>query len=135
MGYNDFMTDELHLEYVRLDTLSQWKRNAKRHDIGALIESIERHGFKDPPKWEPKLNDGDGGIVEGNGRDIALMSMYKANGKPAPRGIKTDKDGMWLMPVLFGVDAESQQAADHNTELSKGDDIAGIRAELVGPQN
>lgn len=121
------MEDTLRLEYVRLDKLEKWGRNLKRHDIGAIIESIQKYGYKDPMKHEPKLNGGKGGIVEGNGRDEALMSMFKEN-RDAPRGIGIDQDGMWLVPVLFGVDAESQAAAeaygiDHNNLTLQGGDF------------
>jgi len=50
--------DTLRIEYVPLDTALMWDNNLKRHDIGKLIESFRRHGFKDPPKFEPELNAG-----------------------------------------------------------------------------
>ena len=107
----------LRLEYVPLDLAMLWDDNKKIHDTGQLIASIERYGFKDPPKYEPHLNDGRGGIVEGNGRFEALAQMRR-DGFPAPRGVAVI-DSQWLVPVLFGVDAASEAAAtaygiDHN---------------------
>lgn len=112
------LQDALTMRYVPLDTALRWEVNPKRHDLPKIADSIRRHGFKDPPKFEPALNDGRGGIVEGNGRMEALEDMYEA-GEPPPRGIGTDSDGRWWVPVLFGVDAASQAEAasygiDHN---------------------
>jgi hypothetical protein len=120
------MSDKLTIEYVPLNLALLWDDNKKRHDIEALIKSFKRHGFKDSPKFEPQLNKGDGGIVEGNGRFIALDAMRNAGDDP-PRGIAVDDNGGWLVPVTFGVDAASEAAAksygvDHNAlTLSGGD--------------
>jgi len=123
----------LRLEYVPLATVALWDRNPKRHDVGGIIESIERYGFKDPPKFEPALNDGEGGIVEGNGRTVVLRMMqadYEKEDKEPPRGIALS-DGDWAVPVLFGVDAASQGAAeayaiDHNNLTMAGGDFDGF---------
>jgi len=111
--------ERLELRYVPLSRLQLLGGNAKLHDLDLIIESIKLHGFKDPAKWEPALNGGAGGIVEGNGRTEALSIMVE--GKfPAPRGIVVDADSEeWLVPVLFGVDAPDEQKAiayaiDHN---------------------
>lgn len=111
--------DLLKLEYVPLSQIVLWEKNPKQHDIGAIVESIRRHGFKDPLKFEPALNGGEGGIAEGGGRGIALRAMSDGGEEP-PRGIDVLKDtGEWAVPVLFGVDADSEAAAeaygvDHN---------------------
>ncbi len=122
--------DRLRLEYIDLEQARLWDRNPKRHDFDALATSIKRYGFKDPPKFEPLLNDGQGGIVEGNGRMETLQRMKKANEDP-PRGIATLDNGNWAIPVLFGVDSDSEVAAeaygvDHNqiTMMGSGIDIA-----------
>ena len=83
-----------------------------------LAESIQRHGFRDPPAFDPNLNEGRGGVVEGNGRAEVLRSMRESGGPP-PRGVALDKDGEWLVPVMFGLDSRSQAQAeaygvDHN---------------------
>jgi len=123
------MTERLELRYVDLATLRRWDRNAKRHDLGALAESITRHGFRDPPAYDPALNAGEGGIVEGNGRGDALSAM-QAQGQPAPRGVVVE-GGAWLVPVLFGVDAPSQAAAEaygiaHNNLTMAGGDFTDL---------
>ena len=118
--------DRLTLKYIPLSQVVLWDANPKKHDIGAIMQSIRKYGFQDPPKFSPVLNDNAGGIVEGNGRSIALRNM-KADGQPSPRGIVA-RDGEWLVPVLFGVDAESQAAAeayaiDHNSLVMSGGDF------------
>ena len=110
--------DTLSLKYVPLKTLAQWSRNTKKHDLPTIIKSFERHGFKDSLKYEPALNNGAGGIVEGNGRDQALKTMFNQNKNHPPRGI-IQRGEDWMVPVLFGVDSKSQAAAesygiDHN---------------------
>lgn len=123
--------DELAIRHVPLDQVRRWDRNPKKHDFGALIQSIARYGFKDPPKFEPALNAGKGGIVEGNGRAEAL-TMMQADGQEPPRGVAVDPEGRWCMPVLFGVDARSKAEAesygiDHNNLTLSGGDL-GIDA-------
>lgn len=125
------MTEQLQIKYVRLDELRRWDRNPKRHDLGAIADSIARHGFKDPPRYEPALNGGEGGIVAGNGRVETLGFMHE-QGRDVPRGLLLDeRDSMWLVPVLFGVDAPSQAAAeaygvDHNALVLLGGDFDAI---------
>jgi hypothetical protein len=120
--------ETLSLKYVPLSTVKQWGDNVKRHDLDTIIKSIQTHGFKDPLKFEPALNNGAGGIVEGNGRDQALKSMFAQNPKKPPRGILIGEGGIWAVPVLFGVDAKSQAMAesygfDHNQITMMGGDL------------
>lgn len=119
--------ERLEIRYVRLSDVRRWNRNPKKHDIGALVQSIRKHGFKNPPKFEPALNNGQGGLVIGNGRDEALEWMEKEDPANPPRGIATDEQGAWLVPIVFGVDAASQNAAesygvdDNNLTMMGGD--------------
>ncbi len=106
--------EKLELRYVPLSQAKLWDENPKLHDIGALMRSIELHGFGDPPKYDALL----GGLVYGNGRTQALELMRREGKKP-PRGIAILEHGEWAMPILFGVDAKSRSAAvafaiDHN---------------------
>lgn len=125
------MTEALTIEYRRLDEVARWPRNPKRHDIGAIVESIRRYGFVDPPKYDQTL----GALVYGNGRDEALEWMH-AQGDDPPRGVLVADDGMWLMPVKVGVDQESAEQAealalDHNNlTLSGGDFTAWDMARM-----
>ncbi len=107
--------EKLELRYVPLDqALRLWPDNPKRHDLNALIKSIQLHGFGDPPKFDTKLNS----LVYGNGRTEALERM-RQEGMDPPRGILKLENNQWAVPVIFGVDAKSREAAvafaiDHN---------------------
>lgn len=121
--------ERLTLRYIPLTQARRWDDNPKRHDLDALVRSIETHGFGDPPKFDTRL----GALVYGNGRTEALERMRQA-GKEPPRGIGVLDDGEWAIPVIFGVDAESRAAAvafaiDHNNLVLGGD--LGIE-EMLG---
>lgn len=105
--------DRLRLEYIPLEVVAgwRWERNPKAHDLAAVAASIRRYGMKDPLKFEPLLNGGRGGVVEGNGRLQALLSMF-ASGQVVPRGVGYDDEGGWYVGVLFGADAVSQAQAE-----------------------
>lgn len=125
------MTDErLELRYVPLEQARRWDANPKKHDLDALVRSIETYGFGDPPKYDATL----GALVYGNGRTEALERMH-GEGKQPPRGIGLLEDGRWAVPVIFGVDAESHAAAvafaiDHNNLTLLGGGL-GLE-ELLG---
>jgi len=117
------MTETLELRYIPLAQARRWDENPKRHDIEALIRSIETHGFGDPPKFDATL----GALVYGNGRTEALERMRRES-QPPPRGIGVAEDGDWAVPIIFGVDAESRAAAvafavDHNNLTLLGGDL------------
>jgi|GEM_PF-2339868 len=106
--------ERLELRYVPLAQAKRWDENPKRHDLDALVRSIELHGFGDPPKYDATL----GALVYGNGRSEALERMRR-EGKEPPRGILRLEGGEWAVPVIFGIDAQSHAAAvafaiDHN---------------------
>lgn len=124
-------SEQLTLRYIPLSQATLWDVNPKKHDIGAIAQSIAKHGFKDPAKFEPAMNNGQGGLVEGNGRAEALGWM-QAQGQEIPRGIAVDPgSGEWHMPVVFGVDADSQDQAeayaiDHNNLVMGGGDFTAV---------
>jgi hypothetical protein len=121
------MPDLLTLKYIPISKAELFDSNAKLHNLDRIIESIARYGFKSACKWESTLNDGRGGIVAGNGRVEALQEMEK-RGDDLPVGIAQDTDtGEWCVPVLFGVEADSEVVArayaldDNNLTLLGGD--------------
>lgn len=120
------MTNLLSLRYIPISQAELFDSNAKLHNIDQIIQSIARYGFKSACKWESTLNDGRGGIVAGNGRVEALRVMEE-RGDDLPIGIAQDEAGEWCVPVLFGVEAESEAIArayaldDNNLTLSGGD--------------
>jgi hypothetical protein len=116
--------DQLQLKYIPISSELFWDDNPNSHDMGQLAESMETYGFRNPPIWDSNLNGGKGGLVGGNGRNKVLLHMKTQCRKP-PRGI-LEKDSDWLMPVVFGCDAESEAQAvayaidDNNTVLGGG---------------
>jgi hypothetical protein len=86
-----------------------WTENPKQHDIGSIVESLTKYGIQELPVWDGKLNGGKGAIKAGNGRVEALWRMEK-NGYACPRGIIESPEG-WLMPVIEGVEASSEDEA------------------------
>lgn len=108
------MEDRLELRYIPLSQARKWEANPKLHDFDSLERSIVTHGFGDPPKFDSTLN----ALVYGNGRAEVLVRL-RDSGKKPPRGIAVLDNGEWAVPVIFGVDSKSRDAAvafaiDHN---------------------
>lgn len=65
---------ELKIEYLKLDELTPYEKNARKHqkeDVGAIKESIKKFGMNDPIGiWGEKNI-----IVEGHGRLLALKEL------------------------------------------------------------
>lgn len=65
---------ELEIQYVPVDKIKPYERNARRHgekDIAAIKSSIEQFGFDDPVGiWGP-----DNIVVEGHGRLLAAKEL------------------------------------------------------------
>ena len=117
--------ERLTLQYVPLREAVRWDDNPKRHDLAGLAASIRRYGFVDPPKFDAQLS----ALVYGNGRTHALEQMHEAGEEP-PRGILVDGEGRWHVPVAFGLDQQSQAAAqalavDHNNLTLLGGAFTG----------
>lgn len=115
--------DLLFIRYVPITQVQRWDRNPKLHDIGGLVDSFEKHGFRDAPIFDSTLE----AIVAGNGRAHALEWM-RSNHKDPPAGIALDDTGEWYMPLQFGIDADSREAAeafgvDHNNLTMTGGDL------------
>ncbi len=117
--------DAIAVHYVSLDDLQDTflDGNSKKHDTAKIIESIRRYGFRDPIAFDPSLNEGKGGIIEGNGRLESLIEM-RSSGMNLPRGVQ---DG-WKVPIIFGVNASSEAEAvafsiEHNWSVLWGSDI------------
>ena len=117
--------DAIAIHYVPLDDLADTflDGNSKKHDVEKLIESIRRYGFRDPIAFDSNLNNGAGGIIEGNGRLEALIEM-RSQGMNLPRGLSEG----WKVPTLFGVNANSEAEAiafsvEHNWSVLWGGEV------------
>jgi ParB-like chromosome segregation protein Spo0J len=96
----------MNIEYLRLDSVEHLPQNAKAHDLGAIIVSIQEFGFVDPIGINQVTNHD----LDGNGRLDALRSMMLAN-LPLPQNIVKDHDGMWLFPAVLLNVPEHKEAA------------------------
>jgi hypothetical protein len=109
-----------------------WVDNPKLHDIGELVSSIKKYGFKPPPQYDGTLE----AIVDGNGRTEALAWMENQD-EELPDGLAIhEATGVWAMPVLVGNDAKSVEFAKayavdaNNLTLSGGDLTLWDKARL-----
>lgn len=95
------------IRYVPLDELRKHPRNPKAHDLEALAGSVNRFGFVTPIV----LNDRDGTILEGHGRLETLEALRAKDAELLPAGLRIRRgDGMWLVPVVSGVDLAPEEA-------------------------
>lgn len=104
-------------EYVDLDVLVPWAGNPKDHDIGAIVASIQRYGFRDPVGVNRRNNE----IEEGHGRVLALSAM-RQHRMPAPSYVLVTNE-KWMIPVLFFDDDEVMQhgwSIAHNKTQERG---------------
>lgn len=130
--------ERLQMKYTPLDAALNmvWEANPKEHDYGQLIDSIRDRGFHDPPKFDPSLNEGRGGLVEGNGRVQALGMMRRA-GDDMPRGVILNDEGKWAVPILYGVNFLNEIAAeaygiDHNNmSIMAGSGVSALDASRM----
>jgi DNA modification methylase len=84
----------VHLQEVAsLDSLKPAPNNPRRHDLGAIIESLKANGFVDDIVVDRRT----GCILGGHGRWEALKAMQKAGDAPPDR--VSVKGGKWYVPV------------------------------------
>lgn len=96
------------IEYVRLDEVARWPRNAKKHDKPGIRASLVRFGWIDAIIEDARSKR----LVAGHGRLEVALDMH-AEGAEVPRGVRVDpKDGMWLIPVLRGLAFENDHEAE-----------------------
>jgi DNA modification methylase len=120
-------TDERRIEYIPLAELLTrlHPRNPKQHDIGAIVQSYQHHGYV----ANGVLDSRTGLFLAGHGRVEALSMMQKQK-MEAPRGIRNG-GADWLVPVQVGYESESDEAAlaylaadNKLTELGGWDEVA-----------
>lgn len=119
------MSTILEIQHVPLSTVKRWERNPKQHNLGALIQSIQRYGFRDAPIYDATLD----AIVGGNGR-IEALEIMQAQGYDLPAGL-TIQNGEWYVPIQVGVNARTVSEAeafslDHNNMVMAGGDFTAI---------
>lgn len=98
------------------------EENPKDHNIGTIMQSIQRHGFVELPV----INDTTGLLVAGHGRIEALQIMAKENPTEPPKFVLQEKDtDEWLVPTIhvsFATDAEAKayMIASNSTVIDGG---------------
>lgn len=115
---------DLTIAYIRLDQIKHLPNNPKDHDVGAIVASIAKYGFISPMG----INVQTGNDINGNGRLDALRAMkpgYDQEGKAPPKGIKRDSGGMWLVPVVEGIDIAPEQELDASIAINRVQEIGG----------
>lgn len=111
--------ERLNFEYIKLDDLTPYENNAKRHaeeDISAIKSSINAFGMNDPIGVWGKKNI----IVEGHGRFIALREL----GYTEAPCIRLDK--------LTDEQRRGYALAHNKTAELSGWDFAKLEEELSG---
>lgn len=130
------VAEELRLVWAKVQYAASQlltEQNPKLHDLALIALSILEMGFNDPPKFDPNLNEGRGGLIYGNGRTQATAYLERLfrDGQPlrvgdreievtVPAGVGVEEDsGDWVIPIKIGVDAASESKAlrylvDHN---------------------
>lgn len=123
---------QLRIRYIRIDDPNFWEDNSHVGNIPAIKQSIRQHGFRDPGEYDPQINDGKGGLVAGEHRNRALREMHE-DGEEVPDYIlcdpEIDADGMWRMPVIFGADSQSQEAAEAYAIDANNTAVAALPAD------
>jgi DNA modification methylase len=112
---------EAWIDWIPLDELKSHPQNPKDHDLGAIIQSIERAGFVDPAVLDERT----GYLLKGHGRRDALKAM-RQEGRKLPGRVRPGPNGTWLMMTLRGYrsandqDAAAYVLADNRTTLLGG---------------
>lgn len=100
--------ENLHIKYMPLSEVRAAPRNAKDHDIGAIIISYREFGFVTPGV----VNEKTGSLLAGHGRAEALLEM-KATDEAPPKRIRVRKaDSEWLVPFIRGIEFEDDAQAE-----------------------
>lgn len=110
------------IEYWRLSRLEESMRedNPKEHDLGLIHTGINRHGFRGAVMIDERTKK----LQAGHGR-ITSLRQKQDSGEAPPAGIRMDRDGEWLVPVLRGEEWRSEADARGFVTLDNQATIAG----------
>ncbi|MGD0289934.1 MAG: DNA methyltransferase [Candidatus Binataceae bacterium] len=124
---DDRVTGPVRVVYTKLGSLLRAPRNPKNHDIELIHQSFSRFGYVEPIAIDEKT----GRIVAGHGR-LDTLQQQKANGEKPPERI-VERDGDWYVPVLRGIEFDSDTDAEAYLIASNQTTIAGgwEKAELT----
>ncbi len=120
-----------HIKHMPLSAILKADNNPKLHATGEIEKSFSRFGMIEVPT----IDESTGKLVAGHGRIEALEALRTRGGTP-PDGVRVNKRGEWLVPVLRGVSFANPREADAylvaSNRLSElgGWDDAGLAAML-----
>lgn len=97
---------DLTIGYLYVDELVSADRNAKGHDLDLVDASMDRYGYGEPILLDERT----GKILSGHGRRDVLLQRQQ-DGKIAPRGVKVDDAGRFLVPVARGYSSANDDEA------------------------
>ena len=101
------MSEDIKVEYVALSEIIGADVNPKDHDIGQIYQSMKRFGFTSPIM----MNEKTGKLLAGHGR-LETLAMFKKGADTPPDRIRVrEEDGEWLVPVLRGINFDSDVEA------------------------
>lgn len=95
------------IDYVPLEDVKPALRNAREHDIPALVALIRRFGFVAPMIRDERT----GRLVAGHGKWASLI-VARAAGEYTPDGVLIAEDGAWLVPVVAGWSSRNDDEAE-----------------------
>lgn len=121
------------MQWVRLDSLSPWARNARQHSddsTGKLAAGIRRFGFLVPlTAWRDESR-----IAAGHGRRLAMLSILREDPAFIPRNAPPGV-GPGLVPVMwenFATEAQFEAfAIADNRQAKSAEDDAGALAAIL----
>lgn len=96
------------IKWVKIQEVKGADVNPKQHDIGTLHQSMDRFGFV-APLIE---NAATGKLVGGHGRIETLRQKYQIDKEQPPKGIRMDDALNWFVPVITGIEFNSDDEAD-----------------------
>ena len=101
------MSNDIRVDYVPLSEVIGADINPKDHDIGQIYQSMKRFGFTSPIM----MNEKTGKLLAGHGR-LETLAMFKKSVDAPPERIRVrEEDGEWLVPVLRGINFDSDVEA------------------------
>ena len=124
------MSKDIRVEYIALGEIVGADVNPKDHDIGQIYQSMKRFGFTSPVM----LNEKTGKLLAGHGR-LETLAMFKRSGDKPPERIRVrEEDGEWLVPVLRGINFDSDvEAQSYLLADNRLTEIGGWNSdELIG---
>lgn len=119
----------LSIDYMPLGWLldHQTPGNPKDHDLDGIEQSMQEHGFVDPPIIDGRTDR----VLGGHGR-LEVLARRKERGQTVPRGVEERDPEDWLVPVLVGYRSEDDEDARRMVvRLNRLGERGGWKADLL----